>query len=189
MNEANLGGAPAPAGPRPAPAARRLPAAASGWRWLPLSAAVILVDHLVKTWIEHHFVLFDRVHVLPVLDIILTYNTGAAFSMFAGGAVWVRWLLVALALAVSAVLILWLRRLSSRAHALLCCGLALIVGGALGNMLDRLAIGRVIDFVHVHWGGAYFPAFNVADSAITVGAVLLLIDAWRESRATKRLSI
>jgi signal peptidase II len=186
MNEANIGGAGAAARHQRASA---LPAAASGWRWLPLSAAVILVDHLVKAWIQHHFVLFDRVHVLPVLDIILTYNTGAAFSMFAGGALWVRWALVALALVVSVLLVLWLRRLNGRLHALLCCGLALIVGGALGNMLDRLAIGRVIDFVHVHWRGAYFPAFNVADSAITIGAVLLLIDAWRESRASKRLSI
>jgi signal peptidase II len=190
MNEANLGGAPAPApDARLADSARTLPVAASGWRWLPLAAAVILLDHLVKAWIQHHFVLFDRVHVLPVLDIILTYNTGAAFSMFAGGAKWVRWLLVALALVVSVVLTVWLRRLNGRLHALLCCGLALIIGGALGNMLDRLAIGRVIDFVHVHWGGAYFPAFNVADSAITIGAVLLLIDAWRESRAAKRLTI
>jgi signal peptidase II len=190
MNEANTSDArPAAQPSRLAVAVTPLTAAASGWRWLPLSAAVILVDHLVKAWIQHHFVLFDRVHVLPVLDIILTYNTGAAFSMFAGGAVWVRWALVALALVVSLLLIVWLRRLNGRLHALLCCGLALIVGGALGNMLDRLAIGRVIDFVHVHWGGAYFPAFNVADSAITIGAVLLLIDAWRESRATKRLSI
>jgi signal peptidase II len=190
MNEAKQEGVLEPPTPAARPAARApLSALASGWRWLPLSAAVILVDYLAKAWIQHHFMLFDRVHVLPVLDIILTYNTGAAFSMLAGGALWVRWLLVLLALVVSVVLIVWLRRLNGRVHALLCCGLSLIVGGALGNMLDRVTLGRVVDFVHVHWGGAYFPAFNLADSAITVGAALLLIDAWRESRAAKRLRI
>jgi signal peptidase II len=169
-------------------AARTLPPlAASGWRWLPLSAAVILVDHVVKAWMVHHFSPLERVHVLPVLDIILTYNTGAAFSFLSNASGWQRWLFVVLALAVSAALLVWMRRLNARVHGLLACALALIVGGALGNMLDRLLIGRVVDFIHVHWGHAYFPAFNIADSAITVGAVLLLVDAWRESRAAGRV--
>jgi signal peptidase II len=155
----------------------------SGWRYLPLTLAVIGVDQLVKAWIVHHFALFERVHVAPVLDIILTYNTGAAFSFLAEASGWQRWLFVLLALAVSAVLLGWLRRLQARTQGLLACGLSLIAGGALGNMLDRLLHGRVVDFVHVHWQHHYFPAFNVADSAITVGAALLLLDAWRESRA------
>lgn len=164
----------------------RLPIAASGWRWLPLSAAVVLVDHLVKVWIVHHFDPLERVHVLKVLDIILTYNTGAAFSFLAEASGWQRWLFVILALGVSLVLIGWMRRLNARVHGLLACGLALIVGGALGNLVDRLTIGRVVDFIHVHWGRAYFPAFNIADSAITIGAVVLLIDAFLETRAAKR---
>ena len=163
-----------------------LPAAASGWRWLPLSAVVILLDRAVKVWITHHFAPFERVHVLKVLDIILTYNTGAAFSFLAEASGWQRWLFVLLAVGVSAALIVWMRRLHARTQGLLACGLALIVGGALGNMIDRLASGRVVDFIHVHWGRAYFPAFNVADSAITIGALLLLLDAWRESRTAKR---
>jgi signal peptidase II len=172
--------APIAGGVRAAPA---LPALAhSGWRWLPLTLAVIGVDQLVKAWIVHHFALFERVHVAPVLDIILTYNTGAAFSFLSEASGWQRWLFVLLALAVSAVLIGWLRRLHARTQGLLACGLALITGGALGNMLDRLLHGRVVDFIHVHWRHHYFPAFNVADSAITVGAVLLLLDALRESR-------
>jgi signal peptidase II len=183
MSDANVN---APVARPGAASAARLPRiAASGWRWLPLSAAVIVVDQLVKSWITHHFSLFERVHVLKVLDIILTYNTGAAFSFLAQASGWQRWVFVVLALAVSGGLIAWMRSLNARAHALLACGLALIVGGALGNMLDRLTIGRVVDFIHVHWGRAYFPAFNVADSAITVGAVVLLIDAWFEMRATK----
>ena len=186
MSEANNNAAAAAATQR-AGAPRLLPVGASGWRWLPLTAAVIVVDYIAKAWIIHHFALFERVHVLPVLDIILTYNTGAAFSFLAEASGWQRWLFVLLALAVSTALIVWLRRLSARRHALLACGLALIVGGALGNMLDRLLRGRVVDFIHVHWRHAYFPAFNVADSAITIGAVLLLVDAWLETRAARRI--
>jgi signal peptidase II len=134
-------------------------------------------------WIVHHLSPFERIRVLPVLDIILTYNTGAAFSFLSDAAGWQRWLFVLLALGVSVALIVWMRRLKAHAQALLACGLALIVGGALGNMFDRLTLGRVVDFIHVHWGRAYFPAFNIADSAITIGAAVLLLDAWRESRA------
>jgi signal peptidase II len=187
MSEADREGAvTVPAAGARMSAAVRLPAAASGWRWLPLSLAVIVADRLVKLWITHHFAPAERVRVLPVLDIILTYNTGAAFSFLADASGWQRWLFVLLALGVSAALIVWMRRLSARVHGLLACGLALIVGGALGNMIDRLTTGRVVDFIHVHWGRAYFPAFNIADSAITIGAALLLLDAWRESRTTKR---
>jgi signal peptidase II len=160
-------------------------ASTGGWRWLPLSAGVIAADQLVKAWIVHHFALFERVHVLPVLDIILTYNRGAAFSFLSDAAGWQRWLFVILALAVSLTLIIWMGRLRARAQALLACGLALIVGGALGNMIDRIVSGRVVDFIHVHWRQHYFPAFNIADSAITVGAVILLIDAWAQTRTAR----
>lgn len=163
-----------------------IPAAASGWRWLPLTATVIVADQASKLWIVHHFSFLQRVRLLPVLDVILTYNTGAAFSMLADAAGWQRWVFVALALGVSVALVVWLRRIAAATHALVACGLALIVGGALGNMLDRLRLGHVIDFIHAHWGAHYFPAFNVADSAITVGAALLLLDAWREARAGRR---
>ena len=179
----------APAGGTRVDAAVRVPAWASGWCWLPLSLVVITADRVVKLWMMHHFAPAERVRVLPVLDIILTYNTGAAFSFLADASGWQRWLFVLLALGVSAALIVWMRRLSARVHGLLACGLALIVGGALGNMIDRLTTGRVVDFIHVHWGAHYFPAFNIADSAITIGAALLLLDAWRESRTAKRLKI
>jgi len=159
-----------------------LPAAASGWRWLPLTVLVIGLDQASKAWMLHHFFLFERVHLLPVLDIILTYNPGAAFSMLADAAGWQRWVFVVLALGVSVTLTVWLRRLAAATHGLISCGLALIIGGALGNMIDRLRLGHVIDFIHAHWGIHYFPAFNVADSAITVGAGLLLLDAWLEAR-------
>jgi signal peptidase II len=164
------------------PATPGVPLSQSGWRWLPLALLVIVLDQLVKAWVVHQLHLFERVHVLPVLDIILTYNTGAAFSFLADAAGWQRWLFVVLAVTVSAVLIGWMRRLRAASQGLLACGLALIVGGALGNLIDRLLHGRVVDFVHAHWGEHYFPAFNVADSAITIGAALLLLDALLESR-------
>jgi signal peptidase II len=163
-----------------------LPWAASGWRWLPLMLAVIVADQAAKSWLRHHFFLFERVRVLPVLDIILTYNTGAAFSFLADASGWQRWLFVLLALGVSIVLLVWLRRLSAATHGRVAAGLALIMGGALGNMIDRVRLGYVTDFVHAHWGAHYFAAFNVADSAITVGAGLLLLDALLESLPSRR---
>jgi signal peptidase II len=185
MSAADRGGTAASAADATPAGPSSLPLAGSGWRWLPLAAAVIVADQAVKAWMVHHFSPFERVRLLSVLDIILTYNSGAAFSFLSDAAGWQRWLFVLLALAVSAVLIIWMRRLRARTQALLASALALIVGGALGNLIDRLTLGRVVDFIHVHAGNAYFPAFNVADSAITIGAGLLLLDAWRESRRTR----
>ena len=159
-----------------------VPGARSGWRWLWLSVAVIVADQLAKAWMVHHFTLFERMRLLPVLDVILTYNTGAAFSFLSDASGWQRWLFVALAVGISAMLIAWLRRLPADTQGLLACGLALIVGGALGNMIDRLLHGRVVDFILAHWGNHLFPAFNVADSAITIGAALVILDALLESR-------
>ena len=184
MSAAGNGKVPAPR----AGAARALPAAASGWRWLPLSALVIVADQAIKAWMVHHFALLERVHVLRVLDIILTYNTGAAFSFLSEASGWQRWLFTGLAILVGAGLVYWMKRLKSRTQWLLCCALALILAGAIGNVIDRLRIGHVVDFILAHWNNSYFPAFNVADSAITVGAAFLLFDAWRESRGAKRAS-
>jgi len=158
------------------------PLAASGWRWLPLTVLAIVLDQASKLWMIHHFFILERVRLLPVLDIVLTYNTGAAFSMLADASGWQRWVFIVLALGVSAALLVWLRRLAAATQGLVSCGLALIVAGALSNMIDRVRLGHVIDFIWAHWGEHYFPAFNVADSAITIGAALLLLDAWRESR-------
>lgn len=164
------------------PSAVPVPRARSGWRWLWLSVAVVVADQLAKSWIVQHFTPFERVRLLPVLDVILTYNTGAAFSFLSDAAGWQRWLFVALAVGISAMLIAWMRRLRADSQGLLACGLALIIGGALGNMIDRLLHGRVVDFILAHWGSHLFPAFNVADSAITIGAGLVILDALLESR-------
>lgn len=158
-----------------------------GLKLLPVSTAVIVLDQLTKLWIERAFLLYESVRVLPVLDITRLHNTGAAFSFLAGASGWQRWFFTALALVVSGGIVVWLARLREPAQRWLALGLALILGGAIGNVIDRLRLGYVIDFVHVHWAriGFDFPAFNVADSAITVGAGLVLLDALLESRRPK----
>ena len=149
--------------------------------YLWLTALVIAIDQVSKSAIEHSLGLYQSIIVLPVLDITRAHNTGAAFSFLAGETGWQRWLFTVLAIGVSVALVLWLKRINLQAR-VLAAAVALILGGALGNVIDRLRLGHVIDFIHVHWGEHYFPAFNVADSAITIGAALLLLDAWLEAR-------
>ncbi len=153
-----------------------------GWRWLLISAAVVLVDQVSKAYIARHYGEFEFTRVLPVLDITRMQNVGAAFSLLASASGWQRWFFIALALGVSAAITTWLLRMPRGANKLLSAGLALVLGGAIGNVIDRIRLGSVIDFIHFHWNQAYFPAFNLADSAITVGAGLLLLDALLDSR-------
>src|SRR5580658_517694 len=156
-------------------------AAAGSLIYLWLSALVIALDQISKTLIEHSLSLYQSIPVLPVLEITRLHNTGAAFSFLADETGWQRWLFTGLAIVVSVALVLWLKRID-RAARMLASAVALILGGALGNVIDRLRRGHVMDFVHAHRGEHYFPAFNVADSAITIGAALLLLDAWLEAR-------
>ena len=147
--------------------------------WLWLSVVVVVLDQVTKFLVTRFIDLYERVEVLPVLDFTLLHNTGAAFSMLAGASGWQRWFFIGLACVVSVLLIAWIWR-TPRGEKLLPLALALILGGALGNVIDRVLHGYVVDFIHAHWGSAYFPAFNIADSAITVGAALLILDAFRE---------
>jgi signal peptidase II len=147
--------------------------------WLWLSLAVILLDQATKFLVVRFLELYERVEVLPILEFTRLHNTGAAFSMLANASGWQRWFFISLGLVISVVLVVWIWRLP-RGPRRLPIALALILGGALGNVIDRLHHGFVVDFIHAHWGSAYFPAFNIADSAITIGALLMLIDAFRE---------
>jgi signal peptidase II len=146
-------------------------------RWLWISVAVIALDQITKAAIAASFRLGEASPVTPFFSLILAYNTGAAFSFLAGEAGWQRWLFTVIAIA-ACVLMLWL--LKRGGSALYCIGLALIVGGALGNLYDRLVLGHVIDFLLFHWRGWSYPAFNVADSAITCGAAALIVDSFRQ---------
>jgi signal peptidase II len=156
--------------------------AESGIRWLWISLAVIALDQVTKLWVVSTMAMYESIKVLPVFDIYRTFNTGAAWSMFADAGGAQRWVFSGLAIVVSIGIVYWLRQLRPASQLLLVIGLTLILGGAIGNVIDRVRLGYVVDFIHVHWGAAYFPAFNIADSAITVGAAFLIIDAFREKR-------
>jgi len=149
--------------------------------YLALSLVVVALDQLTKLLIERHLAMFESVRVLPVLEITRLHNTGAAFSFLAEESGWQRWFFTALAIIVSIALALWLRRIDAQAR-VLATAVALILGGAIGNVIDRVRLGHVIDFIYAHWDRHYFPAFNVADSAICVGAGLLLLDTWLSGR-------
>src|ERR1700680_876388 len=150
--------------------------------WLLLSAFIVLLDQVSKAYITRHYGEFEFTRVLPVLDITRMHNVGAAFSFLASASGWQRWVFIGLAVSVSIAITIWLIKLPRDVHALLAAGLALVLGGALGNVIDRIRLGYVIDFIHFHWDRAYFPAFNVADSAITVGAACLLLDALLDAK-------
>lgn len=142
--------------------------------WLILSAVVIAIDQLTKAIVRHALVPYMPHEVIPhLLNWTLAFNRGAAFSFLAASSGWQAWLFGALAVVVSIALAVWLDR-TPRRDWRTALPVSLIIGGALGNMLDRLAHGQVTDFIQVYWHAWSFPAFNVADSAITVGAVLLI---------------
>jgi signal peptidase II len=151
-----------------------LTAGASSWLWLAL--VVIVVDQITKRMVMAAFAEFEAIELLPVLDLMRLHNEGVAFSFFDGGPVWQRWILIALNVGVSVGILVWLRRLPATGQHLLAAGLALVLGGALGNAIDRALWGHVVDFIRVHYGDWYFPAFNIADSAITIGAALVILD-------------
>lgn len=147
--------------------------------WLGLALLVIVADQLTKTLVVSQFALGDSRQVTSYFNLVRAHNSGAAFSFLAGASGWQRWFFIGLAGVVSVMLIVWIWRIP-RGEKLLPLALALILGGAIGNVIDRIWHGYVVDFIHAHWGEAYFPAFNIADSAITIGAALLILDAFRE---------
>ena len=145
------------------------------WLWLLVSFAVVAIDQATKLAIQAHFHQGDQYVITSFFSLVLAFNTGAAFS-FMRGAEGSRYVLSAVAVVAAAIIVWLLRRGGDRWY---CAGLALILGGALGNLWDRIALGHVVDFLLFHWRDWYYPAFNVADSAITVGAALLILDAFR----------
>ena len=142
--------------------------------WLGLALAILIVDQITKVLILGYYRLGDATTITSFFNIVRAHNTGAAFSFLAAASGWQRWLFTAIGLG-AAVFIVWLLR-SHSGQRLFSFALACVLGGAIGNVIDRLLHGYVVDFVQVHWRGWYFPAFNVADSAITVGAACLILD-------------
>ncbi len=152
-----------------------------GWLWL--TVLVLVIDLTSKVYFDNSLQMYQQIVVIPDLfSWTLAYNTGAAFSFLADSAGWQRWLFALIAVVVSAVLVVWLKRLG-RSDTWLAIALALILGGALGNLYDRIVYGHVVDFILVHWQNRwYFPAFNFADSAICVGAVMLALDMFKSKK-------
>ena len=152
-----------------------------GWLWL--TVLVLVIDLTSKVYFDNSLQMYQQIVVIPDLfSWTLAYNTGAAFSFLADSAGWQRWLFALIAVVVSAVLVVWLKRLG-RNDTWLAIALALILGGALGNLYDRIVYGHVVDFILVHWQNRWsFPAFNFADSAICVGAVMLALDMFKSKK-------
>jgi signal peptidase II len=146
-------------------------------RWLWVSLAVLVADLATKAWISSAFAYGERREITPFFNLVLVYNKGAAFSFLAEAGGWQRWFFTVVTVAISVAILVMLRR--HRGSRLLACALALVLGGALGNLYDRVTLGHVVDFVQLHAGGYYWPAFNVADSAISVGVALLVWDSLR----------
>ena len=150
-------------------------------KWLWVSVVVLVLDQCTKLLADTLLAAHQSVELLPFLALRIAYNYGAAFSFLGDASGWQRWFFIVLALVVIVILVAWLRRLpagDTRTR----LALVLILGGAAGNVIDRLVYGYVIDFIDVFYGSWHWPTFNIADSAISVGAVLLLLDAFREHK-------
>jgi signal peptidase II len=148
-------------------------------RWLWLSLLVVVADQVTKAWVSGALRPYELVPVIDgFFNLTLMFNTGAAFSFLAQGGGWQRWLLSGLAVVVTIVLVAWLTRLD-RDERWTAAALSLVIGGAVGNLLDRLRFGHVVDFLDFYLGSWHWPAFNVADSAITVGVAILLLASFR----------
>ena len=145
--------------------------------WLVLAFLIVVADQWSKAVIVTRFVEFERLNVLPVFDIVRFHNTGAAFSFLADAGGWQQWLFAGIAIAVSAGIVWYQWVLPPRNCKVLATGLALVLGGAIGNLIDRILLGYVVDFILVYYEDWSYPAFNVADSAITVGVTLIIIDS------------
>jgi signal peptidase II len=152
-------------------------------KWLAVSGLVIAIDQLTKWYMASWLSLYETIYVMPYFNLTMAHNTGAAFSFLAQAGGWQRWFFVGLASLVSLVLIFWLKKATT--NKLEAMSISLILGGAIGNVIDRLIHGYVIDFLDVYHGTYHWPAFNVADSAIVIGACLLIIDSFNTKPETK----
>ena len=143
-------------------------------KWLWISGFVLILDQVTKWVADRSLELHVQVPVMPSFNFTLVYNTGAAFSFLSGAGGWQRWFFSLLAILICIVIVIWLKRLNAH-EKWMAVGLSLVLGGALGNLIDRLLYGYVVDFIQWYYKGFYWPTFNIADSAITVGATILVI--------------
>jgi len=154
----------------------------SGLRWYWVVVLVFLADQLSKQWVLANFDLFESVQLLPFFNFTYVRNYGAAFSFLSEAGGWQRWLFTIVAIGFSTLLTVWLRKQSASLWKLN-LAYTLVIGGALGNLIDRLMHGFVVDFIDFYWGKSHYPAFNIADSAIFIGAVLIIWDSFFNSES------
>ncbi|MDP5053123.1 MAG: signal peptidase II, partial [Congregibacter sp.] len=164
-----------------------LPKVLAAWRWYVLASVIVILDQGSKWLASTELTYAMPVKLVSWFNLTLHHNQGAAFSFLADAGGWQRWFFAGLALAVSAMIVFWLRDLKPRQWPL-SLALALVLGGALGNLVDRILLGYVVDFISVHYQDWYFPTFNVADSAISVGAALIVVDSLFMGTANGRSS-
>jgi signal peptidase II len=176
--------APVKARTGPHPLLRWLFGLHGGVAWLWLSVVVIVLDQYTKHYIVQHLVYAENIVVHPMLNITRLHNTGAAFSFLADASGWQHWLFIGMGVVVAIAILVWMRFLHRQPW--LAAALALMLGGALGNVIDRVRFGYVIDFIHVHYEQLFWPAFNVADSALSVGAVMLVVESFLSRRREER---
>jgi len=153
-------------------------------KWLVISLVVLVLDQWSKQWILASLTLTEHIELFPFFNIIHVHNYGAAFSILSDQPGWQRWFLTIVTSVISIVLLVWLRRLKA-SQKLLAFSLVFIIGGALGNLYDRVMYGYVVDFIDWHYNGYHWPAFNLADAAICLGAVLLIVDTFKNPDLTK----
>ena len=151
------------------------------FRWLSISAIVVAFDLYSKHLIQQHFVFGDLHSVTSFFDLVRYHNEGSAFGFLNDAGGWQKWFFNGISIVASAVIIYLLKKHTN--EKLFCAGLALVLGGAIGNLYDRITLGYVVDFLNFHLNNHYWPAFNVADSAICVGVGLLLLDSFKASKA------
>jgi signal peptidase II len=149
----------------------------SAIKWVWLSIVIVVLDQLSKYYITQHFELYQSLQIIPGIKLTYVQNTGAAFSILSDAAGWQRWLFISLSSGVSIMLLFWLKKHPSTGI-WLAITLALILGGAVGNLIDRVVFGYVIDFIDIYYNAWHWPAFNVADSAISIGVGMLIIDSF-----------
>jgi len=150
-------------------------------RWYLLAAFIVVLDQLTKQWVSSIFSYGETLELLPFLNFTLVHNLGAAFSFLSDAGGWQRWFFAIISIVVSVVLVVWLSRLPARQN-LLATALALVLGGAIGNLWDRVFLGYVVDFIDIYYQKYHWPAFNVADAAITIGAILLILESLFSSK-------
>jgi len=156
----------------------------TGLRWLWLTVIFLIIDQITKQWVANTFDYRETLAVFPFFNLYYVHNEGAAFSFLADQGGWQRWFFSAIAAIASIIFVIWMAK-TPKQNRLLSIAFALILSGALGNLIDRVLFGYVIDFLDFHWQGSHFAAFNIADSVIFIGAALMIVESFTQQNSQK----